>query len=179
MDRLEFAESQRAVENREKWRKLVVKLSVVRRQTLRVRGRWWCDIKEKEYVRSWDMFSFGRIQVSFLSRGSWIDPKVHCNSIISYDKPHPLLENISVSVAGLLVSCLVDHSFGGPPSGQLSRWPRFRWPAFWSAVSLTTVSVAGFLVSCLVDHGFLLATFNKLCLWLMQHRVRLIPKWLY
>ena len=29
MDRLEFAKSQRALENREKWRKLVVKSSVV------------------------------------------------------------------------------------------------------------------------------------------------------
>ena len=35
---LDFAKSQRAVENREKWRKLVVKSSVVPHATLAVRG---------------------------------------------------------------------------------------------------------------------------------------------
>ena len=36
---LEFAKSQRAMENREKWRKLVAKSSVVPQQPLQVRGR--------------------------------------------------------------------------------------------------------------------------------------------
>ena len=36
---LEFAKFQRAVENREKWRKLVVKSSKVPQRTLRLRGR--------------------------------------------------------------------------------------------------------------------------------------------
>ena len=36
---LEFAKSQRAVENREKWRKLVVKSSVVPQQPLQLRDR--------------------------------------------------------------------------------------------------------------------------------------------
>ena len=36
---LEFAKSQRAVENREKWRKLVVKSFVVPKQPLRLRDR--------------------------------------------------------------------------------------------------------------------------------------------
>ena len=36
---LEFATSQRAVENREKWRKLVVKSSVVPQRPLRLRDR--------------------------------------------------------------------------------------------------------------------------------------------
>ena len=36
---LEFDRSQRAVENREKWRKLVVKSSVVPQQTSRLRDR--------------------------------------------------------------------------------------------------------------------------------------------
>ena len=36
---LEFAKSQRAVENREKWKKLVVKLSVVPQRPPRLRGR--------------------------------------------------------------------------------------------------------------------------------------------
>ena len=36
---LEFAKSQRAVENREKWRKLVVKSSVVHQQPLGLRDR--------------------------------------------------------------------------------------------------------------------------------------------
>ena len=36
---LEFAKSQRAVENREKWRKLVVKLSVVPQRPSRLRDR--------------------------------------------------------------------------------------------------------------------------------------------
>ena len=36
---LEFAKSQRAVDNREKWRKLVVKLSVVLQRPSRLRVR--------------------------------------------------------------------------------------------------------------------------------------------
>ena len=36
---LEFGKSQRAVENREKWRKLVVRSSVVPQQPLRLRDR--------------------------------------------------------------------------------------------------------------------------------------------
>ena len=36
---LEFAKSQRAVENREKWRKLVVKSSMVPQRPLRLRDR--------------------------------------------------------------------------------------------------------------------------------------------
>ena len=36
---LEFGKSQRAVENREKWRKLVAKLSVVSKRPLRLRDR--------------------------------------------------------------------------------------------------------------------------------------------
>ena len=40
---LEFAESQRAVGNREKWKNLVVKPSVVPQRPLRLRDRcWWC-----------------------------------------------------------------------------------------------------------------------------------------
>ena len=38
---LEFAKSQRAVENREKWRKLVVKSSVVSQRPSWLRDRWW------------------------------------------------------------------------------------------------------------------------------------------
>ena len=38
---LEFAKSQRAVENRGKCRKLVMKSSVVPRRPLRLRDRWW------------------------------------------------------------------------------------------------------------------------------------------
>ena len=38
---LEFAESQRAVKNREKWRKLVTKSSVVPQWPLQFRDRWW------------------------------------------------------------------------------------------------------------------------------------------
>ena len=37
----EFAKSQRAVENREIWRKLVVKSSVVPQRPLQLRDRWW------------------------------------------------------------------------------------------------------------------------------------------
>ena len=39
---LEFGKSQRAVENREKWRKLIVISSVAPQRTLRLRDRWWC-----------------------------------------------------------------------------------------------------------------------------------------
>ena len=38
---LELTKSQRAVENREKWRKLVAKSSVVSQQPLWLRDRWW------------------------------------------------------------------------------------------------------------------------------------------
>ena len=38
---LEFGKSQRAVENREKWRKLVAKSSVVPQQPSRLGDRWW------------------------------------------------------------------------------------------------------------------------------------------
>ena len=38
---LEFAKSQGAVENREKWRKLVVKSSVLPQRPSRLRDRWW------------------------------------------------------------------------------------------------------------------------------------------
>ena len=38
---LEFSKSQRAVENREKWRKLDVKSSVVPQRPLCLRDRWW------------------------------------------------------------------------------------------------------------------------------------------
>ena len=38
---LEFAKSQRAVENRGKWRKLIAKSSVVSQWPLWVRDRWW------------------------------------------------------------------------------------------------------------------------------------------
>ena len=39
---LEFSKSQQAMENREKWRKLVVKSSVVPQRPPRLRDRWWC-----------------------------------------------------------------------------------------------------------------------------------------
>ena len=38
---LEFAKSQRTVENREKWRKLIAKSSVVPQRPSRLRDRWW------------------------------------------------------------------------------------------------------------------------------------------
>ena len=38
---LEFGRSQRAVENREKWRKLVAKSSVVPQRPSQLRGWWW------------------------------------------------------------------------------------------------------------------------------------------
>ena len=38
---LEFAKSQRAMENGEKWRKLVLKSTVVPRRPSRLRDRWW------------------------------------------------------------------------------------------------------------------------------------------
>ena len=38
---LEFGRSQRAVENRKKWRKLVAKSSVVPQRPSRLRDRWW------------------------------------------------------------------------------------------------------------------------------------------
>ena len=38
---LEFAKSQRAVDNRERWRKLVAKSSVVPQRPLGLRDRWW------------------------------------------------------------------------------------------------------------------------------------------
>ena len=44
---LEFAKSKRAVENRKKWRKLVVKSSVVPQRPWQLRDRWWWDNDER------------------------------------------------------------------------------------------------------------------------------------
>ena len=49
---LELAKSQRAVENSEKWRKLVVKSSVVHQQTGEGKGK--ADLKEKTKTRTTD-----------------------------------------------------------------------------------------------------------------------------
>ena len=48
---LEFAKCQRAMENREKWRKLVVKSSVVPQRPSRLRDRWWDDDDFKRKCR--------------------------------------------------------------------------------------------------------------------------------
>ena len=45
---LEFTKSQRVVENREKWRKLAVKSSVVPQQPSQLRDRWWWE--DSHYV---------------------------------------------------------------------------------------------------------------------------------
>ena len=50
---LEFTKSQRAVENREKWRKLTVKSSVVPQQPLWLRDRWDDDDQEKQEEIWW------------------------------------------------------------------------------------------------------------------------------
>ena len=49
---LEFAKSQTTVENREKWRKLVAKSSVVPQQPLRLRGRWEKEMSQVQLVMS-------------------------------------------------------------------------------------------------------------------------------
>ena len=54
---LEFAESQRAVENREKWRKLVAKLSVVPQRPSRLRDRW------DDEMRKWQLRGFTKTPV--------------------------------------------------------------------------------------------------------------------
>ena len=49
MDRPEFAKSQRATENREKWRKLVAKSSVVPQRHPRLKNRWRWPIASPKY----------------------------------------------------------------------------------------------------------------------------------
>ena len=44
---LEFTKSQRAVENREKWRKLVVKSFMVPQRPSRLRDRWWWMLQHR------------------------------------------------------------------------------------------------------------------------------------
>ena len=46
---LEFTKSQMAVGNREKWWKLIVKLSVVPQQPLRLMDRWWWTEEEEKH----------------------------------------------------------------------------------------------------------------------------------
>ena len=52
---LEFGMSQRAVENMEKWRRLIAKLSVVPQRPSRLRDRWWwCAqnrVSEEKYLK--------------------------------------------------------------------------------------------------------------------------------
>ena len=52
---LEFGKTQRAVENREKWRKLIAELSVVPQQLSRLRNWWWMNamlrMREEENER--------------------------------------------------------------------------------------------------------------------------------
>ena len=59
---LEFAKSKKAVENREKWRKLVANSSMVPQQPSRLRERWWwwwwCAVTsvvtwEMQYMQFW------------------------------------------------------------------------------------------------------------------------------
>ena len=47
---LEFGRSQRAVKNREKWRKLARKSSVVPQRPSRLRDRWWCLLESLKGV---------------------------------------------------------------------------------------------------------------------------------
>ena len=53
---LEFAKFQKAVENREKWRKLVVKSSVVPQRTLRLRDMRWEEFKTERALVINDFF---------------------------------------------------------------------------------------------------------------------------
>ena len=62
---LEFAKSRRAEENREKWRKLVVKPSVVPQRPSRLRDRWWWWWRwwwsPKVLIRSWHYLQHRRV----------------------------------------------------------------------------------------------------------------------
>ena len=73
---LEFGGSKRAVENREKWKKLVMKSSVVPQRPLRLRNRWW-----------WCMFwsSYRMVVVTFAVRFL-----IHSVSKFSYESLSPI-----------------------------------------------------------------------------------------
>ena len=72
---LEFTKSQRAVEKRKKWRKLVAKLSLVPQRPTRLRDRWemrW----EKHQTYTWPMTRSPRdvclLQVSWVAMWMWM-----------------------------------------------------------------------------------------------------------
>ena len=65
---LEFAKSQRAVQNREKWRKLVVKSSVVPQRPPRLRDRWRWRWRRRFWVGC-DRQKMESLSISF--KGWW------------------------------------------------------------------------------------------------------------
>ena len=62
---LEFGKSQRAMENREKWRKLIARSSVVPQRPSRLRDRWWW--------RWWNLIDYERRDKISV----WTSPSIH------------------------------------------------------------------------------------------------------
>ena len=114
---LEFGKSQRAVENREKWRKLVAKSSVVPQRPLRLRDRW----RRRRWWWWWwwwhRMQSYGlRLQRHVSSEGFW--PR---SRLIELIIPFALLGDVDSSQLTtrecliLLRCCFVFHLFACLP----------------------------------------------------------------
>ena len=76
---LEFAKSQEAVENREKWRKLIAKSSVVTQRPSRLRDRWWwwwnipCEICLSLNMSIWALQLFLKMKPAY-----WVRPEHLC-----------------------------------------------------------------------------------------------------
>ena len=131
---LEFAKSQRAVENREKWRKLVAKSSVVPQRPSRLRDRWWwCSftmkrdgqcfrnmtLKEKSFLMS--VFTVASIQlVKKIKKIAWWE-KTDTGGARWVSNNHWLLKDYFLSRA-----CLHSlHSESMRPTGEYPvEWTR-------------------------------------------------------
>ena len=86
---LEFSKSQRAVENREKWRKLVAKSSVVPQWPLWLRDWWWW-LKAHS---SW------KVDITFF---------LSCTTILV----HAVHTKARQALMNLLICCLISHRDG-------------------------------------------------------------------
>ena len=79
-----FTKSQRVVENREKWRKLVVKLSVVPQRPSRLMGRrwwWWWWWWWTRKSRRWAMETKGKWLLGLLS---WVSTRLNVTVFLSF-----------------------------------------------------------------------------------------------
>ena len=71
---LEFGKSQRAVKNREKWRKLVAKSSVLPQWPSQLRNWWWCKnkfVQAKAVLNFYQLVCCWLVQMSLSTKNVW------------------------------------------------------------------------------------------------------------